>query len=324
MLAPSTLASRGAVEAPSTAPELSPPPEAAHPVEYRMPMMKYGNAGGRDASSSERQTRIIAEHHRLARIRRASDPSPHRHGCVPVARETRSSCDLAALVPGFDSKGADLTRLRKALESLRVDEELALSALKLERSAFVANLPRWFLIVPVEKAAKPSVRFRTVATAYVNELAAIARRPAESEIPSLRSPRWNRQAWTPAQLVKRKGSPYSDRISIGRAPNVDLVIQSRFVSKLHAHIELSKDQSLVVTDLDSQNGTFINGDRLAPRSRIPISNGDILSLGEVHCEIATCDVVYYALRRKYLLLLGSTKEAVVTTADDGARRKRGA
>ena len=204
-----------------------------------------------------------------------------------------------------------------------MDEELALSALKLERSAFVASVAPWFLIVPVENAAKPSVRFRTAASEYVKAFAAFGQGAFKSDSPSLKSPRWNRQEWTPAPLVKRGCSPYSDRISIGRAPNVDVLIHSRYVSKLHAHVVWTEGQDPEVIDLDSQNGTFINGDRLAPRARVPMCKGDILSLGEVHCEVATSDEVYYALRRKYLLLLRSTKETAAS-AGDGARRKRGA
>jgi FHA domain len=196
-----------------------------------------------------------------------------------------------------------------------VDEELALAALKLERSEFVADLSRWFLIVPVENAAQPSVRFRTVASEYVKELAKFVNGQAESERQSLKSPRWNRQGWNPISLQKRKG-PYLDRISIGRAPNVDVVIHSRFVSKLHAHIAFPEGETLTVTDLDSQNGTFINGERLTPRSRTAIANGDILSFGEVHCELATSDVVYYALRRKYLLLL-APQEGSALPSDGG-------
>lgn len=198
-----------------------------------------------------------------------------------------------------------------------MEEDLALSALKLERSAFVAIVAPWFLILPVENAAKPSLRFRTAASEYLKAFAAFGQGPFKSESASLKSPRWNRQEWAPAPLVKRKGSPYSDRISVGRAPNVDVRIQSRFVSKLHAHIVWTEGQKPEVVDLDSQNGTFINGDRLVPRARVTMSNGDILSLGEVHCEVATAEGVYYALRRKYLLLLRSTKESAAP-ADHGS------
>lgn len=203
-----------------------------------------------------------------------------------------------------------------------MDEELALSALKLERSAFVDDLPRWFLIVPVENVAQPSVRFRTAASQYVKELASFAHGSAESERPSLKSPRWNRQPWDPMPLQKRR-VPYPDRISIGRAPNVDVVIHSRFVSKLHAHVTLPEGENPTLTDLDSQNGTFLNGERLIPRARTTIANGDILSLGEVHCELATSDVLYYALRRKYLLLLAPTSTPAVG-GDDEPQGKTGA
>jgi hypothetical protein len=62
-------------------------------------------------------------------------------------------------------------------------------------------------------------------------------------------------------------------------------------------------QNPAVIDLNSQNGTFINNVRLEARTTGAISNGDIASFGQVHCEVATSDVVYYALRRKYHALL---------------------
>jgi hypothetical protein len=186
-------------------------------------------------------------------------------------------------------------------------EDLALSALELERTAFVAGLPRWFLIVPVENAPQTSARFRTAASDYLKRVAALGDSARKPERSSLQNRRWNQQAWNAEPLAKRSESPYSDRISVGRAPNVDVMIRSPFVSKLHAHLAIAAGQDPTVTDLESQNGTFVEGARLEARKSVTISNGSSVSFGQVHCELATSDVVYYALRRKYRRLFESSK-----------------
>jgi hypothetical protein len=185
-----------------------------------------------------------------------------------------------------------------------MEEELAEAALKLPRAAFVAGRPRWYLIIPVENAEEPSMQFRTLTRDSIKSIAPHGDEHHDAEPPSLKSPRWNRSPWIPQPLVKRGDSPFSERISIGRAPNVDVVIRSPFVSKLHAHFVLRPDNAdPTLTDLGSENGTFINNTRLAPRTSATTANGDIVTFGSTHCEIATSDVVYYALRRKYLLLI---------------------
>jgi hypothetical protein len=186
-----------------------------------------------------------------------------------------------------------------------VQEDLARSAIQLDRAEFVARIPQWFLIVPVETSARASRRFRTMVDEDGKLQRALAQVASEEGRPSLKSPRWGQQPWVPKALAKSKESPYSDRISIGRALNVDIVLRSRFVSKLHAHIVLAVGQNLTVVDLNSQNGTFINNVRLEARTTGAISNGDIVSFGQMHCELATSDVVYYALRRKYHTLVTS-------------------
>ena len=134
-----------------------------------------------------------------------------------------------------------------------MEEELADAALKLPRAAFVAGRPRWYLILPVEHAEEPSVQFRTLTRDSIKSLAPHGDDHHDAEPPSLKSPRWNRSPWIPQPLVKREGSPFSERISIGRAPNVDIVIRSPFVSKLHAHFVLrpdNADPALIVAGIE--------------------------------------------------------------------------
>ena len=67
----------------------------------------------------------------------------------------------------------------------------------------------------------------------------------------------------------------------GIFPEVDLTPEGGLeegVSRRHARIFLDEGQ-LAVEDLDSTNGTFLNGSRLEPYVSRPLYDGDVLRLG---------------------------------------------
>ena len=53
------------------------------------------------------------------------------------------------------------------------------------------------------------------------------------------------------------------RLTIGRVPGNDLQLAHRTVSRQHAVIEVHGDSSVVLRDLNSHNGTFVDGQRLS-------------------------------------------------------------
>jgi len=61
---------------------------------------------------------------------------------------------------------------------------------------------------------------------------------------------------------------------------VDYVINSRSVSRFHAKLEQEKEHFYLV-DLNSTNGTFVNGVRLEPNERKEIALGDAISFADV-------------------------------------------
>jgi pSer/pThr/pTyr-binding forkhead associated (FHA) protein len=65
---------------------------------------------------------------------------------------------------------------------------------------------------------------------------------------------------------------------IGRADSADLVVDHASVSRHHARIVRGKD-GFEVLDLDSRNGTFVDGQRV--RGSAPLFPGVVLKLGEV-------------------------------------------
>ncbi|CAM0146892.1 unnamed protein product [Urochloa decumbens] len=74
----------------------------------------------------------------------------------------------------------------------------------------------------------------------------------------------------------------SDAVTVGRvADKADIVLPIATVSGTHARLE-KKDGRLLVTDLDSTNGTYINERRLNPGFPVPIDPGSFLIFGDIH------------------------------------------
>lgn len=70
-------------------------------------------------------------------------------------------------------------------------------------------------------------------------------------------------------------------VAIGRQ-DTDLVVEDPEVSRRHAVLRRS-DGSVIVEDLDSTNGTFVNGERI--RSPIAVGPGDQIRVGQTTLEI---------------------------------------
>ncbi len=87
----------------------------------------------------------------------------------------------------------------------------------------------------------------------------------------------------PSLIIKsKKGEGHTYPIDrtpfrIGRSQTNDLVLESKIVSREHAHVVQEKD-SLTILDLNSLNGTFVNGTQI---KRARLKDGDEIRLGEV-------------------------------------------
>ncbi|EEF35709.1 uncharacterized protein LOC8263127 [Ricinus communis] len=74
----------------------------------------------------------------------------------------------------------------------------------------------------------------------------------------------------------------SNEVTVGRLPEkADMVIPVATVSGVHARLQ-KKGENLLVTDLDSTNGTFINEKRLSPGVVAAASSGSFITFGDIH------------------------------------------
>jgi diguanylate cyclase (GGDEF)-like protein len=67
------------------------------------------------------------------------------------------------------------------------------------------------------------------------------------------------------------------RLAIGRAPQCQVHIDEDGVSRRHAQLELTAEGNVQIVDLESRNGTFVNG---ASVSRATLRDGDKIQIGD--------------------------------------------
>jgi len=105
------------------------------------------------------------------------------------------------------------------------------------------------------------------------------------------------QSWISLHIIENgQILPLADRteFTLGRSaegqpivPDVDLTAYNAYangVSRLHAAIKLVNNR-VVVVDLGSSNGTYLNGVRLSPYIETPVSHGDLIYLGKLKIQV---------------------------------------
>lgn len=110
-------------------------------------------------------------------------------------------------------------------------------------------------------------------------------------------------AETPPLLICLKIGPdkqkiefqLNDPVFIGRLdagqdifPDIDLTqfsLEAKAVSRRHVRLFV-QDSVVMIEDLDSLNGTYLNGERLPPFLSVPLSDGDCLKLSSLQVEVS--------------------------------------
>lgn len=74
--------------------------------------------------------------------------------------------------------------------------------------------------------------------------------------------------------------------TIGRATGADFILDAPLVSRVHCRLTALRGGELEVKDLDSTNGTFVNGERidtarLSPGDRLGVGRVELVALRDV-------------------------------------------
>lgn len=142
-----------------------------------------------------------------------------------------------------------------------------------------------------ERVAAPTLQFHTGSVRLAEVKGVLAGGPSASSAGP--APLLPPAQWAVMPVQKRQGNPYPERISIGRALNCDVVVRAAGVSKLHAHLLLNPGAMLLL-DLRSANGTFVNEARVTDPSGAEVKLGDTLRLGPVLLQWVTPSFVVHA------------------------------
>jgi pSer/pThr/pTyr-binding forkhead associated (FHA) protein len=70
--------------------------------------------------------------------------------------------------------------------------------------------------------------------------------------------------------------------TIGRTVRADFIVDAPLVSRVHCRLTSDDADGLIVEDLDSTNGTTVNGERV---SRASLRTGDTLTVGRVSFRV---------------------------------------
>jgi hypothetical protein len=89
-------------------------------------------------------------------------------------------------------------------------------------------------------------------------------------------------AGPPALEVEVCLPPRKDAVTVGRSHDCDVVVGEETVSRMHAELRHAENDAWIVRDLDSTNGTWLNGSRV---HEARVCGGDVLWLGGLRMEL---------------------------------------
>jgi hypothetical protein len=81
--------------------------------------------------------------------------------------------------------------------------------------------------------------------------------------------------------LRSQTSPDSELITLGRAEENDVIILDDTISSCHAEFtQKAGGNAVLITDLNSRNGVYVNGEKIDPQKALKLSNKDLLGFGD--------------------------------------------
>ena len=74
-------------------------------------------------------------------------------------------------------------------------------------------------------------------------------------------------------------------VTIGRTPENTIILLDDLVSRSHAMLQ-AQGNGVLLLDLDSTNGTFVNDEPVDAEEPIPLHDGDVITIGRASLRYA--------------------------------------
>ena len=82
--------------------------------------------------------------------------------------------------------------------------------------------------------------------------------------------------------------------TVGRSTGADFIVDAALVSRVHCRLTALADGGLEVSDLESTNGTYVNGERV---ERARLAPGDRVQMGRVELVATREELVVRSFSR---------------------------
>lgn len=109
-------------------------------------------------------------------------------------------------------------------------------------------------------------------------------------------------------------------IKIGSSPSCNIVINSPYVSGVHAEMTILDNGEIFIEDKNSTNGTFVGGQRLTPNVETPVRRGDLVQFGNVQLQWHQVPVLDNPSKYKVILNIGTSHRCDINLDSQFASR----
>lgn len=109
-------------------------------------------------------------------------------------------------------------------------------------------------------------------------------------------------------------------LKIGSSPSCNIVINSPYVSGVHAEMTLLDNGEIFIEDKNSTNGTFVGNQRLTPNVETPVRRGDLVQFGNVQLQWHQVPVLDNPSKYKTILNIGTSHRCDINIDSQFASR----
>jgi putative nucleotidyltransferase with HDIG domain len=105
-------------------------------------------------------------------------------------------------------------------------------------------------------------------------------------------------------------------LRVGRLASLEIVLDDSSVSRKHGEVRAGADGQWSVRDLESTNGTFVNGQRVEPGTEQPLRPRDIVQFGKLAFLVELLEVTFDGPASDQMVVSASTE----ANYEDGLKR----